>query len=86
MTIPGVGLRTAQVIVAEAGGDMTRFATAARLAAWAGLAPGDNEPAGKRKKAATRKGNQHLKTAMTESVLSLPILAARRARVSPRLS
>ena len=42
VTIPGVGQRTAEVIVAETGGDMTRFATAARLAAWAGLAPGDN--------------------------------------------
>jgi transposase len=67
VTIPGVGPRTAQVIIAETGGDMTRFATSARLAAWAGLAPGDNESAGKRMKAATRKGNQHLKTAMTES-------------------
>jgi transposase len=67
VTIPGVGPRTAQVIVAETGGDMTRFATSARLAAWAGLAPGDNESAGKRMKAATRKGNRHLKTAMTES-------------------
>jgi transposase len=39
------------VIVAETGGDMARFAAAARLAAWAGLAPGDNESAGKRKHA-----------------------------------
>jgi transposase len=54
MTIPGIGQRTAQVIVAETGGDMTRFGTSARLAAWAGLAPGDNESAGKRKKAAAR--------------------------------
>ncbi len=67
VTIPGIGPRTAQVIVAETGGDMSRFASPARLAAWAGLAPGDNESAGKRKKAATRKGNQHLRTAMTES-------------------
>ena len=41
--------------------------TAARLAAWAGLAPGDNESAGKRKHAAARKGNRHLRTAMVES-------------------
>jgi transposase len=40
VTIPGIGPRTAQVIVAETGGDMTRFAASARLAAWAGLAPG----------------------------------------------
>jgi hypothetical protein len=54
VTIPGVGQRTAEVIIAETGGDMARFATAARLAAWAGLAPGDNESAGKRKKAPAR--------------------------------
>jgi transposase len=46
---------------------MARFATAARLAAWAGLAPGDNESAGKRKKAPARKGNPHLRTAMVEA-------------------
>ena len=40
VTIPGIGQRTAEVIIAEAGGDMARFTTAARLAAWAGLAPG----------------------------------------------
>jgi transposase len=78
ITIPGIGPRTAQVIVAETGGDMTRFATSARLAAWAGLAPGDNESAGKRKKAPARKGNQHLKTAMTESAW-----AAARTRSRP---
>jgi transposase len=67
VTIPGVGQRTAQVIVAETGGDMARFATAARLAAWAGLAPGDNESAGRRKKAPARKGDRHLRTAMVEA-------------------
>jgi len=77
VTIPGIGPRTAQVIVAETGGDMSRFATSARLAAWAGLAPGDNESAGKRKKAAARKGNQHLKTAMTESAWTVGRTATR---------
>ena len=67
VTIPGIGRRTAEVIIAETGGDMARFATAARLAAWAGLAPGDNESAGKRKKAPARQGNPHLRTAMTEA-------------------
>jgi hypothetical protein len=67
MTIPGIGQRTAEVIVAETGGDITRFATSARLAAWAGLAPGDNESAGKRKHAAARQGNRHLRAAMTEA-------------------
>jgi transposase len=61
VTIPGVGRRTAEVIVAETGGDMARFATAARLAAWGGLAPGDNESAGKRHKAPTRKGDRYLR-------------------------
>jgi transposase len=77
VTIPGIGPRTAQVIVAETGGDMSRFATPARLAAWAGLAPGDNESAGKRKKAATRKGNKHLKAAMTESAWATARTATR---------
>jgi transposase len=67
VTIPGVGQRTAEVIVAETGGDMARFATAARLAAWAGLAPGDNESAGRRKKAPACQGNQHLRAAMVEA-------------------
>src|SRR5271165_196646 len=67
VTIPGIGQRTAEVIVAETGGDMARFATAARLAAWAGLAPGDNESAGKRKKAPTRKGDRQLRVAMVEA-------------------
>ncbi len=67
VTIPGIGQRTAEVIVAETGGDMARFTTAARLAAWAGLAPGDNESGGKRKHAAARKGNRHLRAAMVEA-------------------
>jgi len=67
VTIPGIGRRTAEVIVAETGGDMARFATPARLAAWAGLAPGDNESAGKRRHAAARKGNRYLRVAMVEA-------------------
>jgi transposase len=70
VTIPGIGQRIAEVIVAETGGDMARFATPARLAAWAGLAPGDNESAGKRKRAAARPGNRHLRTALVESAWS----------------
>lgn len=45
-TIPGVGEKVAQVIVAETGADMTRFPTAAQLAAWAGLAPAIHESGG----------------------------------------
>jgi transposase len=66
VTIPGVGQRTAEVIVAETGGDMARFATSGHLAAWAGLAPGDHESAGKRKKATARTGGRHLCPAMVE--------------------
>jgi transposase len=57
-TIPGVGQETAEVIVAEMGADMSRFPTARHLAAWAGLAPGNHESAGKRRTGRTRKGNQ----------------------------
>jgi transposase len=78
VTIPGIGQRTAEVIVAETGGDMARFGTSARLAAWAGLAPGDNESAGKRKHAAARKGNRHLRAAMVEAAW-----AAARTRTRP---
>jgi len=58
VTIPGIGQRVAEVIVAETGGDMARFASSAKLAAWAGLAPGDNESAGKRKKAPAAKATR----------------------------
>jgi transposase len=77
VTIPGIGQRTAEVIVAETGGDMSRFATSARLAAWAGLAPGDNESAGKRKKAATRQGSRHLRPALVASAWSVSRTATR---------
>ena len=54
-TIPGIGPRTAQVILAEAGTDASHFPSAEHFAAWAGLAPGQNESAGKRRPARTRK-------------------------------
>ena len=53
------------------------FASPARLAAWAGLAPGDNESAGKRKKAAARKGNPHLRSAMVEAAWAVSRTATR---------
>lgn len=66
-TIPGVGRRTAEMLVAEIGTDMTRFPTAAHLAAWAGVAPGNNESAGKRRHAQTRKGSPWLRAALVEA-------------------
>jgi len=68
-TIPGVKKRTAEVIVAEIGVDMSHFPSAAHLASWAGLCPGNNESAGKHRSGATRKGNPWLCTALTESAL-----------------
>lgn len=65
--IPGIARRSAQVILAEIGLDMSRFPTAGHLAAWAGLAPGNNESAGKRKNGRTRKGNITLKTTLIQS-------------------
>jgi len=65
-TIPGVNRRGAELIVAEIGIDMTRFGTAPRLAAWAGVAPGNNESAGKQRSSTTRKGNQALRAGLTQ--------------------
>jgi transposase len=69
-TIPGVQQRTAEVLVAEIGVDMTRFPTAGHLVSWAGLCPGNNESAGKRLRGTTRKGCKWLRTALTEAALS----------------
>ena len=76
-TIPGIGVRTAQVIVAETGADMSRFHTAGHLAAWAGLAPGNRESAGKRMRTGTRKGNTHLAAAMVEAAWATSRTATR---------
>jgi len=66
-TIPGVGQRTTEVILAEIGPDMDPFPTAGHLASWAGLCPGNHESAGKRKTGRTRKGNQWLRAALVEA-------------------
>lgn len=65
--IPGVGMRTAEQILAEVGTDMSRFPSAGHLCSWAGLVPGHNESAGKRKPSKTRKGNKHLRSALAEA-------------------
>ena len=66
MTIPGVGRRTAEVLVAEVGTDMDQFPTARHLASWVGLCPGNNESAGKQKSGRTRKGNPWRRSALVE--------------------
>ena len=66
-TIPGVSRATAEVVVSEIGTDMSRFPTAAHLAAWAGVAPGNNESGGKRRSGRTRKGNRSLGAALNQA-------------------
>ena len=56
-TIPGVGQRTAEVVIAEIGVDMGRFPTAGHLASWAGMCPGSYESAGKNRSGKARRGN-----------------------------
>ena len=66
-TAPGVGQRTAEVILAELGADMSRFPSANHAAAWAGVAPGNNQSGGKRYAGKTRQGNQALQQALCEA-------------------
>ena len=85
-TIPGIDQRTAEVLVAELGVDMSVFPTAGHLASWAGLCPGNNESAGKHKSGKTRKGDRWLRTALVEAAqaaarASRTALAARYRRV-----
>lgn len=69
-TIPGVDTRTAQVIIAEIGPDTRAWPTAAHLASWAGLCPGNNKTGGKAKPTATRPGNRWLKAALGTAALA----------------
>ena len=66
-TIPGVARQTAEVIIAEIGTDMSRFPSADHLASWAGVAPGNNESAGKRRSGKTTKGNHALGLALNHA-------------------
>ena len=63
-TMPGISDRTAQVVVAEIGTDMTRFPSPAHLISWAGLCPRNDESAGKRRSTRVRKSGTWLKTAL----------------------
>jgi transposase len=89
-TIPGVGEKVAQVFIAETGGDMSRFPTAAHLAAWAGLAPAIYESAGKRTPVGARHGNKRLNHMLVESAGSVArmhgknYLAVQHARLTKR--
>lgn len=88
-TIPGVGDRVAEVIVSEIGTDMSRFPTHKHLSSWAGMCPGNNESAGKRKSGKTTKGSNYLRAALTQgawaaSHTKATYLAAQYKRLAPR--
>ncbi len=65
--MPGVGDHGARTMVSEIGVEMERFPSAEHLASWAGLCPGNNESAGKRKSGQTTKGSQYLRPALVEA-------------------
>ena len=65
-TIPGVGPRAAEMLIAEIGTDMSRFPSAKHLASWAGMCPGNHESGGKRLSGKTRKGSRWLRQILVE--------------------
>jgi transposase len=66
-TIPGIDQRGAEALIAEIGTQMSRFPSAAHLASWAGMVPGHNESAGKRRSGKTRKGSRWLRALLVEA-------------------
>jgi len=68
LQIPGIGRTAAAAILAEIGTDMGCFPSAKHLASWAGVAPGNKQSGGKRLRAATNKGNTHLRAVLAEVV------------------
>lgn len=88
-TIPGISTRTADVIIAETGADMTRFPAADQLASWAATTPGNNESAGKVKSSRTRPGNPYLQGALGAAAMACShnpttYLGARYRRIAAR--
>ena len=69
-SIPGFSQIVAEIFIAETGGDMRQFPTAAHLASWAGVSPGSNESAGRVKSTKTRPGNRYLKGALGVAALN----------------
>jgi transposase len=69
-TIPGVDRKGAISILAETGGDMSRFPSAGHLCSWGAMCPGQNESAGKRRSGKTRKGNRYLRRTLLQAALA----------------
>ncbi len=70
MSIPGVGQRSAEVLIAEIGVDMSQFPSAGHLASWAGQCPGNDQSAGKRRSGRTRKGSKNLNLALKDAAMA----------------
>lgn len=66
-TIPGVGELSSMVIIAETGGDMSKFESSNKFTGWVGLRPRNDESAGKYKSTAITKGNKHLKSTLVQT-------------------
>jgi transposase len=88
-TIPGIQRRNAECIIAEIGVDMSIFPTDKQLASWAGMCPGNDQSAGRRRSGKTRKGSKWLDWALEETAMAAirtndSYLAAQYARLRPR--
>jgi transposase len=88
-TIPGVARRTAEVLVAEIGTDLSRFPSAQHLASWAGMGPGNAESGGRRLSGRTRRGNAWVRRTLAEvanvvSRMKATYLAAQYRRIAAR--
>ena len=89
VTIPGIGLRTAEMLTGEIGTDMSRFGSAKALASWAGVCPGNWESAGKSRTGRSRKGPKWLGAALHECAMAAirskgSYLHAQYQRIKPR--
>ena len=87
--IPGLDGRTIEDLIAEIGLDMTQFPTAASLCKWAGMCPGNNESAGKKKSGKTSKGDKYIRATLVEAAWAASrtkgtFFSERFARLAPR--